>query len=174
MSSFDDYLKSIGSHEVKLQRPRIDYGNERPNWGDAGLQYGQVISPNQFNTTSHADFWEGNQPGYAYSANRYLGAGDLKSNPDMQIAYINYVANQPLLKAQQQQALLAEQQLIQQRQQSRQQNLPQVSSIPQGPGLLQQAPQQQAPQQQAPQSLYRGGAGGGLLGGGLHRGGGQQ
>ena len=85
----------------------------------------------------------------------------------------------PLLKAQRkqtrQQAFLAEQQLIQQIQQSRQQNLPQVSSIPQGPGLLQQAPQQ-APQQgyqqqAAPQSLYSGGASGGLLVGGLHRGG---
>ena len=178
MSSFDDYLKSIGSHAVKLQRPRIDFGPDRPNWGDAGLQYGQVISSDQFNTTNHADFWEGNQPGYADSANRYLGAGDLQSNPNMQTAYANYAANQPLLKAQQQQAqqqaLLAEQQLIQQRQQARQQNFPGVQSIPQGPGLLQQAPQQGYQQQAAPQSLYRGGASGGLLGGGLHRGGGQQ
>ena len=81
----------------------------------------------------------------------------------------------PLLKAQRkqtrQQAFLAEQQLIQQIQQSRQQNLPSVQSIPQGPGLLQQAPQQGYQQQAAPQSLYSGGASGGLLVGGLHRGG---
>ena len=185
MSSFDGYLKSIGAQEKYYIRPETGFAFANDDdmyspsiitYGSPGLSYGQVVSPGSIDNGRY----NANQlqRGYQDSNNKFLGYGDLQSDPNMQTAYANYEARQPLLKAQreqaQQQALLAEQQLIQQRRQSEQQNFPSVQSIPQGPGLLQQAPQQQAPQQQAPQSLYRGGAGGGLLGGGLHRGGGQQ
>ena len=121
--------------------------------------------------------------------NQFLGFGnnpvELGNDAGFQPAYQAYLAQQPQRLQAQQDAVTLGQLQEAQRVAARQQNLPQVSSIPHytipqnlpqvnsmphGPGLLQQGYQQQA----APQSLYRGGAGGGLLGGGLHRGGGQQ
>jgi hypothetical protein len=189
MSSLDDYLKDIGAKRVGFSPNIISYtvDSSHPSpiapWESEGeyrgyqapnYQYGQHMINGQYSPHKVGSRFDG----YIDRKNQFLGYGnnpvELGNDAGFQSAYQAYLAQQPQRLQAQQDAVTLGQQQEAQRVAARQQNLPQVSSIPQGPGLLQQAPQQQAPQQQAPQSLYRGGAGGGLLGGGLHRGGGQQ
>ncbi len=173
MSSFDDYLKDIGAKRVGFTPDIVPYtvegDGEYRRYEAPNLQYGQHMINGQYDPKRVGSRFDG----YVDRHNKFLGYGnnpvELGNDAGFQPAYQAYLAQQPQRLQAQQDAVTLGQQQEAQRVAARQQNLPQVSSIPQGPGLL-----QQAPQQQAPQSLYRGGAGGGLLGGGLHRGGGQQ